>query len=263
MIRKILIQSLIVAVTLLTAICSYGQKQAIQVYSSRNIFTFNFMFGQQFPLADLKERFGSCPTVGVSVAYKTPSNWQFEAGLSSFYGSRVKENTMFDSLTGPSGDLIDANGQLAVIRLYERGFHVFAGGGRLFNFGNNNQNSGLLLTGGLGFMQHKIKFTYFKDILPQLDKDMYKGYDRLTNGLMLRQWVGYQRMDPHQRFNFFVGFEILEGFTKNRRSLNYDTRVRDNRNRLDMTLSFKVGISIALYGNMGKKNKVLEEKFFD
>ncbi len=41
------------------------------------------------------------------------------------FGGNVKESNTLDNITGPQGDLIDENGNPAIIRLYERGITTF------------------------------------------------------------------------------------------------------------------------------------------
>ena len=142
-------------------------------------------------------------------------------------------------------------------------FDEFNLNGKLIPLGSFERNSGLLITGGLGFMQHKLKFTFQRTVLPQLENNYYKGYDRLTNGLMVRGFFGYQRIDPKGRMNFYAGMELLNGFTKNRRSYNYDTRKADTELRNDMLLGLKIGIMISLSGRQAGNKKGEEERFFE
>ena len=80
-----------------------------------------------------------------------------------------------------------------------------------------------------------------------LSGDYKKGYDRLTNGLTLKQFIGYQHLDPNLRLNFFAGFEFLEGFTRSRRDFDFDTRRKDQTDRLDLLWGFRVGLVLPFY----------------
>ncbi len=76
-------------------------------------------------------------------------------------------------------------------------------------------------------MQHKLKYNFAKDLLPQLEGDYVKGYDRLSNGFMTYQFIGYQHMDPRQYVSLIGGVEFYQGYTQSRRGYNYDTRTFD------------------------------------
>ena len=229
----------------------------------RNSVLFCANYGRQMPVGVLSKRFGASNSVGFTTAYKFGNNFQVQAGINTFFSGKVKENGIFDSMIGSSGFLMDVNGTFAEVKLYERGYHWHIDFGKIIPVSRFDKNSGILITGGLGFMQHKIKFTFQRLVLPQLENDNYKGYDRLTNGLMARAFVGYQRIDPDAMLNFVAGFELLNGFTKNRRSYNYDTRMQDNTSRNDLLVGFKVGIMVALSGRQAGTKKGQEEKYFE
>jgi hypothetical protein len=214
-------------------------------------------------MGDLADRFGGSNTLGIAGAYKFGRNWQAGGGFDVIFGSRVKENTMFDSITGNSGSMIDAQGNLAVVRLYERGFHFHFDFGKIINLDRMNRNSGLLLTGGIGMMQHNIKFQFTRTIMPQLENGMYKGYDRLSNGFMIRGFIGYQRLEPDEFLHLHIGVEYLKGFTQSRRELNYDTRIKDTLHRNDILLGLKVGLIIPITGRKAGTKKGEEEKYYD
>lgn len=215
------------------------------------------------PVGILSKRFGSSNSVGFTTAYKFGRNFQIQAGINTFFSGKVKENGIFDSMKGSNAYLLDINGNYAEIRLYERGYHWHVDFGKIIPVNKFDKNSGILISGGLGFMQHKIKFIYQRTVLPQLDNDNYKGYDRLTNGLMARGFIGYQRIDPDNMLNFMAGIELLNGFTKNRRELNYDTRVKDETSRNDLLIGLKFGIMVTLSGREAGKKKGEEEKYFE
>lgn len=230
----------------------------------RNAGLIGISYARHTPLSDMKVRFGNSNTFGLAGGYKFgKKNWTISGGADIIFSSNVNENTMFDTITGPSGSMIDAQGNLAVVRLYERGYHFHFDFGRVIPLDRIHTNSGILFTEGVGFMQHKVKFLYTRTIMPQLEKDIFKGYDRLSNGLMLRVFLGYQRMEPDELFSFFAGIEYLRGFTRNRRELNYDTRVRDTRLRKDELVGLKFGVIIPILGRKAGTKKGEEEKFFE
>lgn len=219
-------------------------------------------FARHVAMGTMSDRFGNSNTIGLAAGYKFGRNYTFTAGADIIFSGRVKENTMFDSITGPSGSMIDAQGNLAVVRLYERGYHFHFDFGKIIVLNRIHRNSGLLLSGGIGMMQHKIKFQFTRTIMPQLENDIYKGYDRLSNGMMLRGFAGYHRMEPGEMFSYYIGLEYLKGFTRSRRELNYDTRTRDTSLRNDILFGLKFGLIIPIHGRQAGTKKGEEEQYF-
>ena len=96
-------------------------------------------------------------------------------------------------------------------------------------------------------MQHKIRIEHQNNVIPQLEGEYIKGYDRLSNGFMLTGFVGYFNMSSSKMANFYIGYEFMQGFTKNRRGFNFDTKESDSKNRLDILSGFKIGWCLLLY----------------
>ena len=81
----------------------------------------------------------------------------------------------------------------------------------------------------------------------QLTEEMEKGYDRLSTGFSLNQFIGYQYFGKTRLINFFAGIEGIQAFTKNRRGYNYDTQKVDTKERFDSMYGIKVGWIIPFY----------------
>jgi len=203
------------------------------------------------PAGDLEDRFGISSDIGVGFLYKFGNNMLIGGNLGFIFGGNVKEDTIFRDIIHLNNIFYGSAGLSSNVVLLERGFSFYVRVGQLFPLFGPNPNSGLLLTAGAGFLQHKIRIQVNKDFqdneLPQLDNDQKKGYDRLSNGFSLNQFVGYMHLDNRKLMNFFIGFDISEAFTKNRRSWNFDTMEKDNTNRLDILYGFRVGWILPLY----------------
>lgn len=206
-----------------------------------------FSYAYQMPAGDLSQRFGNSSAIQLNLDFKTRKQWVFGVSGSYFFGKEIREKAIFDSLTTTSGNIIDQSGQYADIRLYERGFTVSANAGRLFAFKKPNPNSGILLNIGLGFMQHKIRIETIGNNVPQLTKEYKKGYDRLSNGILLTENLGYLYLSNNRLVNFYFGFECMQGFTKNRRSYDYDLMKQDSKKRLDILYGGKIAWILPLY----------------
>lgn len=213
-------------------------------------------YGYQFPAGDLERRFGNNSTVGLNVSYKTYRNWVFGAEMNFLYGSVVKENYALDSLMDKDYLIYDVNGNPAVIKLYERGYNAMLTAGKIILKHRKNENSGILLRLGVGFLQHRIHYVTNRDLLPQLNDEYVKGYDRLSNGITTYGFLGYQFLHPKLLLNFVAGVEYFNAYTYNRRKYNYDSRSYDLARRNDQLFGAKVGVIIPLYfKDRDKKNK--------
>jgi hypothetical protein len=213
---------------------------------------FHIGLGLQKPGSDLSIRFGNNMNVGGSLDWLTEQqNWIF--GIEGYYlfGTEVKENVL-QKLQNSDGFIIGNNGELADIQLRERGFYIGGHIGKLFSLSAVNPRSGIRATLGAGLLQHKIRIQDDPLVAtPQLSEDKKKGYDRLSNGLAINEFVGYQLLTTNKRVNFTIGFEFTQGFTQNRRDFNYDTRIKDARQRLDLLWGLRANWIIPFYGGKG------------
>ena len=96
-------------------------------------------------------------------------------------------------------------------------------------------------------MMHWIRFQDDSQSVPQLNGLYKAGYDRLSGGFGLSQFIGYETLALNGRINLIAGFELLEGFTSNLRSINYDTQTKDDRSRFDMTSGLRIGLILPFY----------------
>jgi hypothetical protein len=204
-------------------------------------------YSVQVPGGDLADRFGYNNNVGLGLLFKTKKNWIIGGNGSFLFGNKIKEDGILDSISTSSGFIIDQNGQFAEVRLFERGFTWAAQFGRLIPKWGPNPNSGIFFTLGLGGMSHKIRIEDIGNRSPQLKEEYKKGYDRLTTGYMVSQFLGYMYLDNKRRINFFFGLEASQGFTQSRRSYNFDTMSSDTKSRVDMLYGIKAGWILPLY----------------
>lgn len=204
-----------------------GQKQKPDLIGAR------VSYGLQFPALDLAQRFGSNFAAGVGFDWQSGrKNWIIGLESQFHFGESVKEDPL-QGLRTAEGNIVGNDRELADIQLRRRGIYVGALAGKWLPFGKNAQ-SGLRVTFGAGLLQHKIRIQ--KDVfraVPQVSEEYAKGYDRLSNGLALHQFIGYQYMSKDRRMNINVGFEFFQAFTQGRRSFQYDLRRPDDQPRLD------------------------------
>jgi len=208
---------------------------------------FSVSLGYQWPGGDLADRFGNSGSPGIGFHIKSKTNWYYGIQWNYVFGNKVTEPGLLRNLRTNNGEILDDQGQIAVMFIQQRGYSAALEGGRLFNFIGPNPNSGLLIKGGVGFFQHKIRIEHQTNPIGQLEGDYLKGYDRLTNGFALNQFIGYYHMSNNRLINFFVGVESLQAFTQSRRDFNFDTQMKEENKRFDMLLGVRAGWCVHLY----------------
>lgn len=204
-------------------------------------------YGLQVPGGDMAKRFGINQSVGMGVTYKTAKGWMFTAEGAFLFGTKINEPNLFSGLTTSDGTIIGADGFYADVRVFERGYYATLGIGRLFPVVKPNPNCGFIVEASLGFMQHKILIQDKKNAVPSLKNDYLKGYDRLTNGLAAREFIGYLYVGNQRLVNFFGGLEAVQGWTASRRDYNYGTMSANKKARIDLLFGVRVGWVIPLF----------------
>jgi len=108
-------------------------------------------------------------------------------------------------------------------------------------------DNGLMLLTTAGFVQHKLNIFDKDKAVPQIRGQYVKGYDRLTNGAFIEQYVGYTYFSKYQLVNFSIGFDALIGFTQGRRDYLYDVNRTDNAKRLDILYGVRASWFIPIF----------------
>ena len=206
----------------------------------------NVSYAYQLSGGDLAKRFGNNSSIQLGLDLKSKSYIMLGINGSYLFGGQVKENILA-KISTPSGEVIDRDGQFAEIHLYERGFTVQATVGRMFHFKKPNPNSGIIFNMGFGFIQHKIRIEVIGNNVAELDKQYKKGYDRLSNGFLLTENLGYMYLSNNRLANVYFGLECMQGFTQNRRSYDFDLMTQDTKKRLDILYGARLAWILPLY----------------
>lgn len=198
-------------------------------------------------LGDLNDRFGNFNAVNLSCSYKTNKNWLWGAQFDFIFGNKVKEKNMLRNIATPDGFIIGGDGLLIDPTYNMRGFLSSIHFGRILPIGYNN-NSGIAVTTGLGLMQHRVLISLERNTSSYaLDKELTRGYDRLSNGLLWHNSVGYTHLSNKGLMNFFGSFDFGVASTQSRRSFDYDSGETNKTNRLDGFWGIRVGFILPLY----------------
>ena len=211
-------------------------------------------YGANWTSGDLADRYGFMNHIGFMAGYKTNKNWFFGVDANFMFGNDVRMTGLFDHLTDSQGTITDVNGYIGQILVYARGMNANLTVGKVIPVLSPNKNSGIFIHAGLGYLLHRMRIETQDQVIPQLELDYKKGYDRLTIGPNLHQFVGYAFMANSGFLNFYGGMYIQEGFTQNKRTLFFDqpnTPV-PTETRLDIQYGLKAGWFIPFYKRQPK-----------
>ncbi len=216
-------------------------------------------YGVHLPAGDLANRFGNNFSIGGGIDLLTEkSNWILGIKGNNLFGNNVKEDVLA-SLRDRDGFIIGNSGtsmgSYSLVVLRQRGIYVGGHVGKLIALSNKNTRSGIRVTLGIGLLQHKVRIQDESGSANQIAGDFAKGYDQLSNGLAIEQFIGYQHIGLNRGASFYAGFEFTQAFTQNRRNFNFATRTIDTTKRFDALLGFRLGWLIPIY--IGEKGEDL------
>jgi hypothetical protein len=215
-----------------------------------------FSYAGQLPGGDLSARFGYNSNLALNFTVKTKTNWIYSVDFAYIFGNQIRESMLDSITTKVDHHVIDINGELADVRFYERGFSSTVWVGKLIPVFHSNPNSGLIINLGAGFMEHHIKIEDIANRSPQLAGNLKKGYDKLTNGPSVSEYIGYMFLSNNRYINFNVGFDFMQGFTQDRRDWDYQLMKKDDKQRVDMLSGIRVGWILPLY------KRVLKDRYY-
>lgn len=232
------------------ALYAQAQKtESLEKPVSATLFMIDFAY--QFPGGDMADRFGSNANIGGGILRKTKGNFFFGADVHFLFNNNIKEDSVAYNLFGSQGSIIGVNGVAANVNFFQRGLHLSAKIGKLFPLSSQVPNSGLLVLLSGGYLSHKIRIEDKNEAVPQIRDEYVKGYDRLTAGPSVTQFVGYLHLDPKKRINFYIGAEFTQAFTQSQRSFNFDTQRAETDRRTDLLFGVRVGWILPVYKKVG------------
>lgn len=246
------------SIFVLFCVQGYGQDGLFGFDSSIKVhhgFILTGNLSADLPMADMAKRFGVSYRIGPAITYKTKKNWLWGTKFDFIVGNTIKEDSLMINIRDKySGDfngkvvqMLNNNGERTGVTLFERGYAVGVYAGKIINFNHANPDNGLTLLTTAGFMQHKINIFNREGDVPQVRGDYKKGYDRLTNGFFIEQFVGYSYFAENGLLNFNFGIDALWGFTQGRRDYLYDVGRPDDKKRSDVLIGIRAGWMIPMF----------------
>jgi hypothetical protein len=106
---------------------------------------------------------------------------------------------------------------------------------------------------GVGFREYWTRIENPDKTAPQVRGDNQKMYDRLRNGLSTSQFIGYRHFGNRNLTNFYIGIELTQAWTQNRRDYNADLLGVKMVTNTDFTTGLKVGWMIPFYRKAPQK----------
>ena len=230
-------------------------KQKVDSASLICFLTPNFYY--HFSGADLRKEFGNNLSIGTDICLKTKSNWSIDFGFKYYFNGSVDsllvDNTI-KHITAQMSDgrriFISQSGKASNgIQVDFRGLSFHLQGGKVFPVSKKFRNSGIWLRMGMGVMQHYlyIKNPEDEDFVPALSPEYRKGYDRLTLGFSLNQFIGYMHLTKKNLLCFYGGVEFAEIFAKRQREYDFNLMQKDNSKLFESLIGIKIGWIIPLY----------------
>ncbi len=245
---------LIASITVL-ALLAFASSHAQVTDPSKpiRVFQVNTWAGYYASMGNLSQRFGPGALVGLELSQQFKNGWKLGLSGGHFFGAEVLERDIMSNIATPSGDIITEAGIFEDYRLRSFGWALYGRLGKVFPIAGSNPNSGILIDLGVGVFQHKIWIETPTINSPQLMGDYKKGYDRLTNGLSINPFIGYQYLSNNKLINFYAGVDFHNAWTQGRRTVNFNTGLADNTPRIDQLIGFRAGWILPLYRRAEKE----------
>jgi len=219
---------------------------------------FTFDYNYQIPKGVLAERFGDNSSITASYFFEKPNNFFYGIEASYMFGNNVKDTNIFDNISTESGAIIGGDGYYANVNLMERGFDSYVFVGYALHAHNSRtlffpylhrlafENlSGIYVSTGIGYLQHKIFIDTKNQNIPQLNEEYKKGYDKLSGGISTKLSIDYKYYSKKGNVQFSIGVNYITGFTKNQREYLFNEMSYTTEEKiLDQLIGFKFGVII-------------------
>jgi hypothetical protein len=202
-------------------------------------------YGAHLTAGDMANRYGAANYLHGGLHYKTNKLWFYGIDGGYFFGQETKEDPL-SILRTPDGHILGKDREYARISMDERGFLIGALVGKIIPLSQKLPESGIRTSLTVGYMQHSLRIQDDAGQVPALADNYKMGYDRLTGGVHVTEFLGYQIVDTKGYINFFGGLESTQGFTRSLRIWQTDLRRNDTSSRVDVLFTARVGITLAI-----------------
>lgn len=205
-------------------------------------------YSYEMPGQDMARRFGGFSQVGPGYMVKTKKNWILGVEGNFGFGNNLKnESTILKGISTSDGNIIDMSGIYANFHYNMRSFSALGRVGKVIPFYGPNKNSGIMVTAGLGYLQHKIYIEHKDKSAPQITGNYLKGYDELKRGFATNVFLGYLYLGNTNKVNFLAGLDFTMGFTQHARPYSFTDMKYNSGSFTDIYTGIKIGWIIPVY----------------
>ena len=225
----------------------WAQSEEKSLIDEDPVFLFGLDYGFNLPGGDFAENYGLNLELGSKLSYMLKNNnLHFGIKASYIFGDTVKQDVI-ENLRDANGFVIGVNGTYAQVKLRQRGYEVGAFVSKIFPLSKKNFRSGIRIDLGVNYLRHWIRLQDDFNTIAQFNDPYDKGYDRLTSGWAINEFIGYHYMSKNRKLNFYGGFDLVQGFTTGKREYDYATKSQWLDKRLDLLYGFKVGLILPIF----------------
>ncbi len=223
------------------------------IFLSSNIFSqdnkqsaFIFSYDYKIPMGELAAIYGNNSSIGLTYFKEKENNLFFGIEGNYIFGENIKKNTLFNNISTSNGNIIGADGTYANIILLQRGFEAYIFVGYAYHH-QEKDLSGIYLSSGLGYLQQQIFIDTKNQDIPQLNNEMKKGYDRLSNGISTKWQASYRYYSKNGKFQAYAGINITMSYAKNIRPYIFNSmRYNDDNANWQKIYGATLGIIIPI-----------------
>ncbi|MCK9163052.1 MAG: hypothetical protein WCR29_02105 [Bacteroidales bacterium] len=213
--------------------------------------------GWTFPDADMADKYQSFMNLNANLGWKTKENflWMVEFGFGFGSDNAKGKNQILSGIMTNEGDpfVISREGSDAGVVAYNRNLSLVGKVGKVFPLSRKRPNSGIMLTLGLGAIQHQIIYQSTLEVAEQLEGDYAYLYDRQMKGIMVSGFIGYFHMSKKSYTNFYVGLELDQAWTKLTRDYQINYTYSPNKIFQDRMWTLKIGWMFPFFGRDADK----------
>ncbi len=194
------------------------------------------------------DRYRENYSVSAFVGRKFSSNWTLTAEWSYLFGGEV--NNRADALKNvftPDEQLINISGGIGQVNINQRATFFNLGIEKTIPIFGLNKNSGLNIGLTGGYIWHWLNVDNVGNDSPQIIDEYEKGYDRLGQGFLLRESLGFIYLSPNRLLNFKVSFEVSQIWSQDMRKYYYPIGELNSQSQLNLLYGLRLNWYIPIY----------------
>tara|TARA_B100000427_G_C15480498_1_gene582733 strand:- start:542 stop:1288 length:747 start_codon:yes stop_codon:yes gene_type:complete len=212
---------------------------------------FSFNYNYQIPIKHSTNIYGDNSAIGASYLLENNKNIIFGIECSYMFAANIQDSNIFNNISTSTGAIIGGDGYYANVNPMQRGVNAHLFTGYAFHFKESNL-SGIYIYQGVGYLQQQIFIDTKNQNIPQLNEEMKKGYDRLSDGFSTKLSIDYKYYHKKGRLQISSGINYTMAYTKSKRTYNFaENEYYSQKREWVELLGFKIEVIIPIH----RKNK--------